>query len=291
MRTGLCAYPRGNNLAKKNRREQQHMRQKPSRERQYRSGGTSPQEVYKPGFPMNLFTNAKTFWIVGLVAMVGGLIAASVLAGTTENTTPGVDLPDELTPTPTVEGTPTPDVSPTPDARQFEAAEDVINPEQFDYRAVITTDKGTLELDLFADIAPNTVNSFVFLARNGYFDSLRFHRVVPDFVVQSGDPFSEVGRELGELEQVGTGGPGYQTDDEPNELSNTRGTISMAKTSGATSFGSQFFINLKDNPALDTGNGADEFYPFGEVTEGLDVLDAIAQDDVIQSIEIFEDPK
>jgi cyclophilin family peptidyl-prolyl cis-trans isomerase len=278
-------------LAKKNRREQQHMRQKPSRERQYRTGGTSPQEVYKPGFPMNLFTNAKTFWIVGLVAMVGGLIAASVLAGTAENTNPAVDLPDEPTPTATVEGSPTPGASPTPDSRRFEAAEDVINPEQFNYRAVITTDKGTLELDLFADEAPNTVNSFVFLARNGYFNNLRWHRVVPDFVVQSGDPFSEVGRELTELERIGTGGPGYQTEDEPNEISNTRGTISMAKTQGASSFGSQFFINLKDNPALDAGNGADEFYPFGEVTEGLDVLDEIEQDDVIQSIEIFEDPK
>jgi cyclophilin family peptidyl-prolyl cis-trans isomerase len=278
-------------LAKKNRREQQHMRQKPSRERQYRSGGTSPQEVYKPGFPMNLFTNAKTFWIVGLIAMVGGLIAASVLAGTADTSQPGVGLPDEPTPTPAVEGSPTPDATPTPDARRFSAAEDVTNPEEFNYRAVITTDKGVLELALFAEESPNTVNSFVFLARNGYFNNLRWHRVVPDFVVQSGDPFSEVGRELTELERIGTGGPGYQTQDEPNEVSNTRGTISMAKTSGASSFGSQFFINLKDNPALDAGNGADEFYPFGEVTEGLDVLDTIEENDVIKSIEVFEDPK
>ncbi len=267
------------------------MRQKPSRERQYRSGGNSPQEVYKPGFPMNLFTNAKTFWIVGLIAMVGGLIAASVLAGTADTSAPGVGLPDEPTATPAVEGTPTPAASPTPDARQFSAAEEVTSPDEFNYRAVITTDKGVLELDLFAEASPNTVNSFVFLARNGYFDNLRWHRVVPDFVVQSGDPYSEVGRELSELERIGTGGPGYLTEDEPNEVSNTRGTISMAKTSGASSFGSQFFINLKDNPALDAGNGADEFYPFGEVTEGLEVLDAIEENDVIQSVEIFEDPK
>jgi peptidylprolyl isomerase len=94
--------------------------------------------------------------------------------------------------------------------------------------------------------------------------------VVQGFVIQGGDP---TGR--------GNGGPGYETKDEPNERSNTRGTISMAKTPGADEFGSQFFINLADNTGLDHDNGMpDKFYPFGEVVEGMDVVDAIAESQV-----------
>jgi cyclophilin family peptidyl-prolyl cis-trans isomerase len=126
---------------------------------------------------------------------------------------------------------------------------------------------GDIVVKLNADIAPNTVNSFVFLAQQGYFDNITFHRVVNNFVIQGGDPLG-----------TGSGGPGYVTQDEPNEVPNKRGTLSMAKTRGATSFGSQFFINLKDNPSLDFNNtGGDKFYPFAEVTAGMDIVDAIAK--------------
>lgn len=241
---------------------------------------------------MNLFTNARIFWIVGLVAMVVGLFAAILLAGV-GNDPAGVDLPDEPTATATTTGeaseTATVEGSPTPDPRQFSAAEDVIDETENDYQAVVTTDAGTFTIDLFEEEAPNTVNSFVFLARNGYFDGMTWHRVQENFVIQAGDPYSVPGHPNASL--VGSGGPGYQTADEPNEISNTRGTVAMAKTAGATSFGSQFFINLKDNPGLDADNGGDEFYPFGEVVDGIDVIDEVSQGDLIESIEIIEEPK
>jgi len=133
------------------------------------------------------------------------------------------------------------------------------------YTATMKTSKGDIVLKLYADKSPNTVNSFVFLAQKGYFDNTTFHRVVRDFVTQAGDPTAS-----------GSGGPGYTTKDEPNEIRNFRGTLSMAKVSGASEFGSQFFINLKDNTSLDYNNpSANKFYPFAEVTSGMDVVDAI----------------
>ncbi|MCC7362853.1 MAG: peptidylprolyl isomerase [Dehalococcoidia bacterium] len=127
---------------------------------------------------------------------------------------------------------------------------------------------GDFTIALNAAVAPNTVNNFVFLAQKDYFDGITFHRVVDNYIVQAGDP-------------AGTGAstyPGYTTADEPNEVRNTRGTISMAKRSGASNFGSQFFINLKDNTSLDFDNPtSDQFFPFGTVTSGMEVLDAIAK--------------
>ena len=155
-------------------------------------------------------------------------------------------------------------VTAVPTAETFTAAGTVVDPTK-QYTATIKTSKGDIVIRLFADKAPNTVNSFVFLAKEGYFDGIAFHRVLKDFVVQGGDPTGS-----------GSGGPGYSTKDEPNEIKNTRGTLSMAKVSGAAEFGSQFFINLKDNTALDYNNpSANKFYPFAEVTSGLDVVDAI----------------
>lgn len=275
-------------MARKTRRTQQHLRQKPSRERTYRTGGTAPSEIYKPGFPMNLFMNMKVFVAVGLFIMVGGIVVAALVAGT-GNANPSVDTPD-ITPTATVgDGSPTPTA--TPDPRRFTAAQDVTDPATTDYSATITTDKGVIEIDLLEDVAPNAVNSFVFLARNGYFDDLRWHRVVDDFVIQGGDPYSAIGTPEDLARLVGQGGPGYTTADEPNDLSNTRGRISWAKTEGATVYGSQFFINLKDNSALDAGKGATDFYPFAEVTSGMDVADRVVQNDVIQSVVINEKRK
>lgn len=134
------------------------------------------------------------------------------------------------------------------------------------YSATIKTTKGDIVVDLYADQAPKTVNSFVFLAKKGYFDGLTFHRVVKGFVIQTGDPTGS-----------GSGGPGYSTEDEPNQLTNERGTLAMAKVSGANEFGSQFFINLTNNVDLDYNNPTpNKFYPFGKVTNGMDVVDAIA---------------
>ncbi len=133
------------------------------------------------------------------------------------------------------------------------------------YTATLKTSKGDIVVDLFADTAPNTVNSFVFLAQKGFFDGITFHRVVEGFVIQTGDPSG-----------AGSGGPGYETADEPSEARNSRGTLAMAKAPGAGEFGSQFFINLADNDDLDFDNPTkDKFYPFGEVISGMEVVDAI----------------
>jgi cyclophilin family peptidyl-prolyl cis-trans isomerase len=147
--------------------------------------------------------------------------------------------------------------------RQYRAApavEDTIDPEAA-YTATIETSCGTVVLELFPDVAPQAVASFVFLAQAGFFDGLTFHRIVPGFVIQGGDPLGD-----------GTGGPGYQF---VNETDGTHtfegeGVLAMAN-SGADTNGSQFFITLGPAPDLDGG-----YTIFGEVTEGMDAVQAIA---------------
>jgi cyclophilin family peptidyl-prolyl cis-trans isomerase len=176
----------------------------------------------------------------------------------------------------------------------FSAAEDVIDETVNDYTATVKTNKGDFTIRLFAEDSPNTVNSFVFLAKEGYFNGITFHRVLQNFVIQTGDPTG-----------TGSGGPGYNTNDEPNELRNTEGTISMAKAGTSKFFGSQWFVNLKHNEGLDfDGGSSNQFYPFGEVTSGMDVVEQIAGVPVnnpqegkptepvtITSVEITETPK
>ena len=127
------------------------------------------------------------------------------------------------------------------------------------YSATLHTNHGDISVDLFADQAPKTVNSFVFLARQGFYDGVIFHRVVPGFVIQGGDPTG-----------TGRGGPGYQYEDELNNPSPyTRGTLAMANA-GPNTNGSQFFVCLADV-------GLPYSYTiFGDVTEGMDAVDAIA---------------
>jgi peptidyl-prolyl cis-trans isomerase B (cyclophilin B) len=252
-------------LAKPKRRQQQHLRQEPTRKRSYTTGGTAPKEIYKPGFPMNLLGNLKFFSIVGIV--IAAIMVGTALLTTTRNNNSSVDLPT-ATPTSsvTVDPSASPSTTPTADPKVFSKAEQVIDATKNTYTATIKTNMGDIVLALNADVAPNTVNSFVFLAQKGYFDNTIIHRVVQNFVIQMGDPKGD-----------GTGGPGYSTNDEPNQVKNTRGTVSMAKTQGASSFGSQFFINLKDNPGLDYTSSSDKFYPFATVTSGMDVADAISK--------------
>ncbi len=232
---------------------------------------------------MNLFTGRvalATFAGVGVVLMVAGISLAAFLPNTG-----GEADPDDLPVAPEAEETVS--AEPTEEAdeadvivRNYQAADFVIEPEAELYTATISTSKGDIVIELFADIAPNTVNSFVFLAENRFFDGLVFHRVVDNFVVQGGDPTG-----------TGRGGPGYITGDEPSDVRNEAGTIAMAKGAGQPYFGSQFFINLKDNPALDFDAGnRDSFYPFGRVIEGMDVVNAIVEGDVMESVTITRAP-
>ncbi len=140
------------------------------------------------------------------------------------------------------------------------------------YSAVIETNRGNLTLQLFAKDVPKAVNNFVFLARDGFYDGLTFHRVVPNFVVQGGDPLGN-----------GYGGPGYTFGNEVTGHSHVAGALSMANTGQPNSNGSQFFICLTDQKQLDGG-----YSVFGQLTEGMDVLKKIRQGDVMQKVTITE---
>ncbi len=141
------------------------------------------------------------------------------------------------------------------------------------YQATIETNKGTVVLDLAANHAPMTVNNFVFLARQGYYDGVAFHRVISNFVIQGGDPTG-----------TGSGGPGYKFADEVknNPLKHETGVISMANSGPGTN-GSQFFITHSPQPHLDGNHTV-----FGKVTSGMDVVNAIRQGDRMERVTISE---
>jgi cyclophilin family peptidyl-prolyl cis-trans isomerase len=134
-----------------------------------------------------------------------------------------------------------------------------IDPEKT-YSAKMETEKGELTVELFADRAPKTVNNFVFLSRQGYYDGIIFHRVIADFMAQGGDPTG-----------TGTGGPGYKFEDEfdPSLKHDKPGVLSMANA-GPNTNGSQFFITHVPTPWLDGKHSV-----FGQVSEGMDVLMSI----------------
>ncbi len=133
------------------------------------------------------------------------------------------------------------------------------------YKATIELEKGgTIVVELYAKEAPNTVNSFVFLARDGYYDGVTFHRVIPGFMAQGGDPTG-----------TGTGGPGYNFDDEfhPSRRHDSPGILSMANAGvrgGRGTNGSQFFIVFGPTPHLD-----DKHSVFGKVIDGMDIVNGI----------------
>jgi peptidyl-prolyl cis-trans isomerase B (cyclophilin B) len=130
------------------------------------------------------------------------------------------------------------------------------------YTATLKTDRGDLVLELFAADAPVTVNNFVFLIREGYYDSIVFHRVIADFMAQCGDPTG-----------TGRGGPGYTFADEFSKRKHLTGTLSMANAGPGTN-GSQFFITYAPQPHLDNHHSV-----FGQLINGMDVLDSIRQGD------------
>ena len=140
--------------------------------------------------------------------------------------------------------------------------------------AVITTTKGDIHVTLFPAEAPLTVANFVNLAQRGYYDGLKFHRVLANFMIQGGDPTG-----------TGSGGPGYRFADEFSSSlrHNSAGTLSMANAGPSTN-GSQFFITHVPTPHLD-----DVHSIFGKVSSGQDIVDAIAQDDVMTTIVIEGD--
>ena len=153
-------------------------------------------------------------------------------------------------------------------AKQYDAPPPMVIDTAKRYVATISTDKGDIRIELFADMAPNTVNNFVFLAREGYYDGVTFHRVIKGFMAQGGDPTGS-----------GRGGPGYKFADEfhPSLKHDQPGVLSMANA-GPDTNGSQFFITYTETPHLDGKHAV-----FGRVVEGMDVLEAIPERDPMRA--------
>ena len=149
--------------------------------------------------------------------------------------------------------------------------------------ANIITPKGTMKVELYEKEVPNTVSNFVKLAKMGFYDGLRFHRVIPGFVIQGGCPYSRNPRDP----RVGTGGPGWhiKCETQAERQRHDRGVLSMAHA-GKDTGGSQFFIchNRENTQHLDGVHTC-----FGQVVEGLDVIDDIRAGDLIEKIEIVEE--
>ncbi len=190
------------------------------------------------------YANLRLFYIIGIVALVGMLIPSiCVYRG----------------------GIGSSRTKPQSDKSYTEPPPMTIDAEK-SYRATIETDKGNIKLELYPKEAPKTVNNFVFLARDGFYDGLTFHRVISGAFAQAGDPLGD-----------GSGGPGYAFEDEPNSLVHLEGTVSMANR-GANTNGSQFFICYTAQPQLDGLHTI-----FGKVVEGMDVLAKLTPRDPSQA--------
>jgi cyclophilin family peptidyl-prolyl cis-trans isomerase len=170
------------------------------------------------------------------------------------------------TPTPPLGNTPTPQVVQLPGGRSYNQYAQpplmTIDPQQR-YTASVRTGQGAITIELFASETPVTVNNFVFLAQEGFYNGVIFHRVIENFMIQTGDPRGD-----------GSGGPGYRFEDEPVNRSYSRGKVAMANA-GPNTNGSQFFIVHGANVGLPP-----DYTIFGEVSQGMEVVDVIASAEV-----------
>jgi len=164
--------------------------------------------------------------------------------------------------TPTPEPTPTPKPASTPEYKTYSEPPSITIDTSKQYTATIETEKGNLVLELFAADVPVTVNNFVFLSGDGFYDGCTFHRVLPGFMAQGGDPTG-----------TGSGNPGYYIPNEITEHTHVAGAISMANA-GADTNGCQFFICYEAKPHLDGS-----YSVFGQLIEGMDVLESLTPRD------------
>jgi peptidylprolyl isomerase len=170
--------------------------------------------------------------------------------------------------------TPSPPARTPPEVqmKSYDAKPDMTIDANKKYLAHLYTEKGHVIINLRPDLAPEHVNSFVFLANDKYYDGLTFHRVVPGFVAQTGDPTGS-----------GSGGPGYNIPLEPSAAPFIRGVVGMARTADPNSAGSQWFITLENADHLNN-----QYTVFGEVVQGMEFVDCIAQGDRIVELSITE---
>ena len=208
--------------------------------------------------------------LVVLAVLVTGVLMSGGCGDSGNTTGEGEGQPPASSPgtTPAAEGRLGPDGQPLKTLADFPDGQDGAEVE-----AVIRTDKGEIVLRFFPDAAP--VTSFIHLARSGFYNGTRFHRVEPGFVIQGGDPKSKDPNAT----DAGTGGPDYYLPAEFNDLPHLTGSLSMARSQHPDSGGSQFFICLAPQPGLDG-----EYTVFGETVSGLEVVNAIVPGDLIQEI-------
>ena len=257
--------------------------QKARRQKTYQPGSAEASQVKRTG--VFKYLNYTTFAIIGVAAIGAGVLITAFYQGGTPRDEDG-DVRGEgvIRTTPEAGETPTGDGA-SGNIKQYSSPPTVSIDTAKTYTAVIKTEKGDVTVELLDDMAPETVNNFVFLARDGFYNGVSFHRVIPDFVAQSGDPTG-----------TGIGGPGYSLPVEPTDEEFVAGVVAMAKPqdAGSDNNGSQFFFLLREEPTFDG-----KFTVFGKVTEGMDVLEQLsARDpqqtqapepgDIIESITIEE---
>jgi len=207
---------------------------------------------------------------VGIVGSVGlGAVMSGTMGGGGSSSAPTVTVTATATATAQAEE-PSPEATPYQVKTYAEPPEMAIDTNN-QYFADIETEKGVIRLELFDDEAPQTVNNFVFLARDGFYDGLTFHYVDPELAAQAGDPAC---RASGVVTCIGEDGPGYTLPKETNDKEHLAGTVAMAEDQNQVVNGSQFFIALRDLPELDGHNTA-----FGQVVEGMDVVQSLTPRD------------
>ena len=261
-------------------RRQQRRRERQRRRRGRPGGYESAGPVKFPGVFGWLQRRQRTFFAAGILVLVASLGAAflgsqlgSGSSGSSDTdddppaaNSPADDTEDDVAVTTTPEPIGTAKATPDdPDAivRFYAAPPEMQIDPTHRFEAIIRTERGDVVIELLPEEAPGYVNNFVFLARNRFYDGLTFHRVIPGFVAQGGDPAN-----------AGSIGPGYSLEEELNDLPFGEGVLSMAKA-GETVDGAQFFITLDPQPVL----GDQGFTVFGRVVEGLDVLRSLTPRD------------
>lgn len=200
-------------------------------------------------------SSPKLIWVsLGIIVIVGILVFLGISQA--QKSSPEEPFPIITTPLP------------EPLLPPNEAGETTATPQKIMQTATLTTTMGDIVIKLDNENTPNTVNNFTKLANEGFYNGTKFHRVIAGFMIQGGDPLSK--QPFSAANRWGTGGPGYQFDDEIKPTNNNlRGTISMANA-GPNTNGSQFFINVADNTFLNPKHTV-----FGTVIKGMDVVDAI----------------
>ncbi len=262
-------------------RRQQRRRERQRRRRGRPGGYESAGPVKFPGVFGWLQRRQRTFFAAGILVMLASLGAAflgsqlGIHSGSSSSDTgddapaassPADDTEDDVAVTTTPEPTETAEATPDdPDAivRNYAAPPEMLIDPTHRFEAIIRTERGDVVIELLPEEAPGYVNNFVFLARNRFYEGLTFHRVIPGFVAQAGDPTA-----------TGFSGSGYSLEEELNDLPFEEGVLSMAKA-GETVDGAQFFITLDPQPAL----GDAGFTVFGRVVEGLDILRSLTPRD------------